>query len=51
MKSNNVILYIYKTIVSKPLIFVVILNHIPFKKGMRVGQGPEKSSWHDQEDR
>lgn len=48
MKSNNVILYMYETLMSKPWILPVILNVMPFKKDMRVGQGPEKSSWHDQ---
>lgn len=51
MKSNNVILYIYETLMSKPRILPVILNDIPFEKDMRVGQGPKKSSWHDQGDR
>lgn len=51
MKSNNVILYICETLMSKPRILPVILNEIPFEKDTRVGQGPEKSIWHDQEDR
>lgn len=51
MKSNNVILYTYEALMSIPWILPVILSAIPFKKDVRVGQGPEKSSWHDQGDR
>lgn len=50
MKSNSVILYIYETLMSVSWILPVILNGTPFKKDMRVGQDPVKSSWHDQGD-
>lgn len=49
-ESNNVTLYLHETL-TYILNSAMILHDMPFKKDMRIGQGPEKSSWHDQGDR